>query len=101
MDSQPIAFEYTPNNPDILFFPTMDSHDGGVPKKDQRVVVEHNIITVLENQDWGVINFNNNLTPEFLKKIYGTYALNGNYMNGDIFLDLKQNMSQPNLTRSF
>jgi len=44
IESQPIAFEYTPNDFNVLFFPTMDSHDGNPPKKHELIETDHTFI---------------------------------------------------------
>lgn len=44
MESQPIMFEYEPNHPDWLYFPTMDSHTGGAPKLGELVEIDHTLI---------------------------------------------------------
>ncbi len=44
IDAQPIAFEYTPIDPNLIYFPTMDAHDGGAPKLDEEVDVDHTFI---------------------------------------------------------
>jgi hypothetical protein len=99
MDAQPIALRYTPINPDMLFFPTMDAHSGKPPVEGEEVDVDHSIITVMEDQRWGDVPVANG--PDYLNQTYGTYKLQSSYDNGDIYLDLKQRMSDPDLKRSF
>lgn len=44
MESQPIAFEYDPFGPSLIYFPTMDAHNGGAPKMGENVDVDHTFI---------------------------------------------------------
>jgi hypothetical protein len=44
MDSQPIAFEYEPFNPKILYFPTIDSHTGEAPDLDELVDTDNTFV---------------------------------------------------------
>ena len=44
MDAQPIALEYEPLDPDVLFFPTVDGHDGRAPRLRELVPVDHTFI---------------------------------------------------------
>jgi hypothetical protein len=101
IDAQPIALEYKPISNDILFFPTMDSHDGSIPRiSDERVALDHHIISELEYGDpeKGLVSFTQEV-PEFLKDVrYGTYKLRFFDSNGDIYVRGKY---QPTLNRSF
>src|ERR1019366_6758932 len=104
MDAQPIAFDYIPNNKNMLFYPTMDSHTGGAPRK-EIVEVDHMIIaprkattmTVPKVVDTSFIK-----TPDFLNnREWATYKLDNNYQNGDTYFDLTQDLNTPNLKRSY
>jgi hypothetical protein len=100
MESQPIALEYEPSYPfEILFYPTMDSHTGFPPTKDE-VSVDHLIIAPVKNKQ---VSFStNSVVPDFLNfREWGTYQLSDKYENGDIYFDLTQNMTNPNLKRSY
>jgi len=44
IDAQPIAFEYTPFNPDLIYFPTLDAHDGDAPNLLKKVDADHTFI---------------------------------------------------------
>lgn len=44
IDAQPIAFEYKPFSKKNLYFPTMDSHDGGAPKAESNIETDHTFI---------------------------------------------------------
>lgn len=72
IDAQPIAFEYTPNDFNVLFFPTMDSHDGGAPKKHDLVETDHTFIyehvgTQKEDMFQKTVKLNSKV-PLFLKE---------------------------------
>jgi len=101
MDSQPIALEYEPINSNVLFFPTMDGHDGEAPK-DDRVSVDHIILTELKNQRSGKQDLSFINAPEFLdNREWGGYEISYKMPNGDFYMDLTQNMENPNLTRNY
>lgn len=44
IDAQPIAFEYKPFGPNLLYFPTMDGHDGNAPRVGAMVETDHTLI---------------------------------------------------------
>jgi hypothetical protein len=44
IDAQPIAFEYKPFGSQLLYFPTMDGHDGKAPNIDDMVNTDHTFI---------------------------------------------------------
>lgn len=103
MGSQPIAFEYTPLNKNVLFYPSMDAHDGFAPKK-ETVSIDHIIIAPMDNI---TVEFPKTYEPdldipEFLNnKSWGSYKLEGRSLNGDFYFDLTQNMKSPNLKREY
>lgn len=44
IDAQPIAFEYTPFDKNLIYFPTMDAHTGNAPDMNEKVDVDHTFI---------------------------------------------------------
>lgn len=99
MDAQPIAFDYIPTNPNVLFYPSMDSHDGSVPVDREFVAVDHFIIAPVK---YKTIDLTHLHVPDFLNnKEWGTYRLDGEYKNGDFYFDLTQDLTQPDLKRSY
>ena len=95
IDAQPIAFEYKPFD-DVLYFPTMDSHDGHAPKP-ERVDTDH--VFLFED----TINGLNKLTlkgaPDFLQgRAYHQLTSEGYAFNGDTFI---YNTNLPELVRNF
>lgn len=44
VEPDPIVWAYEPLVPDHLFLPTLDSHDGGVPKVNHRVKLDHTFV---------------------------------------------------------
>ena len=65
MKSQPIAYFYEPFVKDLLFFPTMDSHDGYAPKNEQ-VDMDHSFI-LANNVERNKTDYFTQPVPEFLK----------------------------------
>ena len=43
VEAEPLLWWYEPKDKDVLFVPTMDSHDGLAPKLGVKVLVDHNI----------------------------------------------------------
>lgn len=71
IDAQPIAFEYTPLDPSLIYFPTMDAHDGGAPRLDDDVHVDHTFIyehTGPREKKYVMEHIKLNDVPEFLDK---------------------------------
>jgi hypothetical protein len=98
MTSQPIALEYLPLHPNMLFYPTMDAHTGKAPTKDE-VKVDHWIIGPVKHKKIEITHLS---IPDFLNnQEWGTYQLSGDYENGDIYLDCTQDMTKPNLKREY
>jgi hypothetical protein len=44
MKSEPLLWWYVPRNPNKLFVPGLDAHDGGVPKLYEDVLVDHSVV---------------------------------------------------------
>ena len=44
MKSDPLLWWYVPSNPNKLFVPGLDAHDGGVPKLYEDVLVDHSVV---------------------------------------------------------
>lgn len=42
---EPLLWWYEPTNPEVLFYPAMDAHDGNPPDLDKKVVVDTNLVT--------------------------------------------------------
>ena len=93
IDAQPIAFEYTPSNPDSIYFPTMDAHTGDAPDLKAFVDVDHTFIY----EHTGVVNRNlyqetvvltNESLPNFLKeRKYRCFDVKKpREINGDTFM---------------
>lgn len=82
--SQPIAYEYEPANSEILFYPTMDAHDGSAPAEGQIVDVDHTFIFV--ESAGSQVNFSQNV-PDFIKSSrYRQWQVVGPDINGDVVL---------------
>jgi hypothetical protein len=100
IDAQPIALEYKPFSDTWIFIPTMDAHDGGVPRRepvgvDHRIIVEDNT-RPLETP--GNVEFSQPV-PDFIKEVnFGTFYLERNYENGDLYVNTT---TRPNLMRSY
>ena len=112
IDAQPIAFEYTPFNYDLIYFPTVDSHDGGAPNLKELVEADHTFIyehtgPTGENklmQEFVTLKAE---VPEFLnKRKYRAKSLRGKYVNGDTYINISNindiNFSdEPHFERSY
>lgn len=88
MKSQPIAYEYTPNDDRTFFYPTMDSHDGTAPKK-ERVERDHSLITPTQfNQYYEKNDFFSQEVPEFImNQAYHSHEDDGRSQNGDTIFE--------------
>jgi hypothetical protein len=100
IDAQPIAFEYKPFNDSLIFYPTMDAHDGSAPKRGN-VMVDHSII-VEDNtrplETPGNVEFTQ-AVPDFIKEVnFGTFQLDNEYENGDFYVE---STLRPDLKRSY
>lgn len=96
IDSQPIAFEYKPHENYLLYFPTMDGHDGGAPNEDESVRVDHTFIyehTGHMEKGKFIKEFITlgEEVPKFLQdKKYRSHPLRGMQKNGDTFIDVRK-----------
>lgn len=93
IDAQPIALEYTPFNYDLLYFPTVDAHDGNAPNLNERVDTDHTFIyehTGPKNPKYEYVMETIDLkaeVPAFLqKKAYRTVSSHSKEMNGDTYI---------------
>lgn len=91
IDAQPIAFEYLPNNPNLLYFPTMDCHNGEIPDLNQYVKLNH--IFLFEHTGLQPEGMKKTSTicrfdvPSFLKdRKYRSLIGDNNELNGDTFI---------------
>jgi hypothetical protein len=65
MEADPMLWWYEPNNPDVLWAPALDAHDGGVPKLGTNVQVDHTVIFGSTIRPKGVnVNEHNDLPTE-------------------------------------
>jgi hypothetical protein len=93
IDAQPIAFEYKPFENNLIYFPTMDGHDGGAPDENESVRTDHTFIyehTGTMQRDKFIKEFVSldAEVPEFLQdKKYRATLLKGHHKNGDTFID--------------
>lgn len=84
MDAQPIMFTYTPlpEWKGRLFFPGVDSHDGGPPDLTEQVDVDHFLFT--EHAEGHVHDFRLSAVPDYLKtKKFIGVQMNFEDKNGD------------------
>jgi hypothetical protein len=102
IDAQPIALEYTPFNPGLIYYPTMDSHDGGAPNLNEQVQMDHTFIyehTGPRNPKIEYFMDSVDLkaqVPEFLqKRKYRTIASQKREINGDTYIDRDVLLSTP------
>ena len=102
IDAQPIAFEYTPFDSDVIYFPTMDAHTGNAPDMNEKVDVDHTFIyehtgNVDEELYQEFVELENKDVPEFLKKRKYRYIEVHNDMepNGDTYMNISDISNTP------
>ncbi len=91
IDAQPIAFEYKPFDKSLIYFPTMDAHNGGAPENvlvatDHTFIYEHTgEMTAEYAQKFVTLDAP---VPSFLqsRKFRMIYS-DGMQINGDTFID--------------
>lgn len=101
MEAQPIMLKFKPIDPNTLYFPALDAHDGGAPNLDEKVWVDHFLITMGEKGN--DVNFSELSIPEVFagKKFFGM-SYSGKHQNGDWYaaIDDELNFHGFNLNRS-
>jgi hypothetical protein len=95
IDAQPIAFEYKPFSYDLIYFPTVDGHDGGAPRIGGMVKTDHTFIYehtgVMSEKVYQKSVVLDAPVPEFLKeRKYRAAFTRGLELNGDTFVDAKK-----------
>lgn len=104
MKSQPIAYFYEPFYSNVLFFPTMDSHDGFAPKEKNEILDHDFILPGDYRTDRDYLTQD---VPEFIKNNgYRILEYHNEYFsnsNGDCYWDLKTNKFEKsfNFAKSF
>ena len=99
MKSQPIMFEYEPTHPNYLFFPGMDSHDGGAPKVGEYVKTDHVLIT---DCPWKDVNQKfTQQTPLILERPYVTFESNDFEPNCDWFSPITTSEKRVDFNRTY
>ncbi len=99
MKSQPIMLEYEPTNPKYLFFPGMDSHDGGAPKVGEYVKTDHVLITDCPWKDTKQ-KFTQQ-APLILERAYVTYESNDFEPNCDWFSPITTSEKRVGFNRTY
>lgn len=96
MEAQPIMLKFKPIDSNILYFPGMDAHDGGAPNLDEKVWVDHFLMTMGEKGS--DVDFGNLSIPEIFagKKFFGM-SYSGKHQNGDWYVNVDNGL---NLNRS-
>lgn len=92
--AKPLLFSYEPtkqDDPDFLFVPTLDCHDGGVPDLTAKVDVDHTIFVGIADfpGDHGLTVFysDGEIAPgirELLPRKVNGKVVTGQYRNGDV-----------------
>jgi len=96
IDAQPIAFEYRPFGENLLYFPTMDGHDGKAPIIDSVVKTDHTLIYEHTGKMNDIDYAQKFVTldaavPEFLQnRKYRAVFTRSVEKNGDTFVDLNK-----------
>jgi hypothetical protein len=95
IDAQPIAFEYKPFESKLIYFPTMDGHDGKAPNIDGMVPVDHTFIyehtgEMTEEYEQKFVTLDAPV-PDFLQhRKFRAIHVSGMQKNGDTFLDAEK-----------
>ncbi len=98
IDAQPIAFEYKPFDGNLIYFPTVDGHDGKAPVLGELVDTDHTFIyehtgsmDIPEGRRFEYYQKTVTLdakVPSFLnERRYRTTISRGRQVNGDTFID--------------
>jgi len=106
IDAQPIAFEYKPFGEQLIYFPTMDGHDGAAPDVNAYVDTDHTFIyehtgsmEIPAGKQYKFVQEFVTLkaeVPSFLQnRKYRVEYVRGYQKNGDTFIDNKK-MSESN-----
>lgn len=92
--AKPLLFSYEPTkqvDPDFLFVPTLDCHDGGVPDLTAKVDVDHTIFVGIgdfpESHGMTVLYSDSEIAPgirELLPRQVNGKVVSGQYRNGDV-----------------
>jgi hypothetical protein len=100
LKSEPLLWIYEPKNPEVLFVPTMDAHDGGPPDLDAMVQADHIISTGSRIVSVGspvnytdLIKTGGSLPSEFeglLPSRVRGYRLKRMVKNGDMFISVPE-----------
>lgn len=96
IDAQPIAFEYKPFAAHLIYFPTMDGHDGKAPRPGSMVKTDHTFIyehtgKMTKKYYQEFVTLEDNKVPDFLnKRKYRSVYSSGFELNGDTFLDMNK-----------
>jgi len=93
IDAQPIAFEYKPFDGRLLYYPTMDGHDGKAPRVGAMVKTDHTLIYEhtgkMSREYYQKFVTLNAEVPEFLQnRKYRAVFSHGFEKNGDTFVDI-------------
>lgn len=93
IDAQPIAFEYVPFDYNLVYFPTIDGHDGKAPDLNDHVLVDHTFLYEHTGPMIGDFYMQKSVTlkadvPAFLKeRRYREQSYQSHLQNGDTFVD--------------
>lgn len=95
IDAQPVAFEYVPFNSDLLYFPTLDAHDGGAPDLKRKVHADHAFIYehegVFEREKYAMGSIELEEVPDFINnRRYRLLVRNGPIQNGDTYIRISE-----------
>lgn len=95
IDSQPIAFEYKPFEKNLIYFPTMDGHDGKAPAIDSTILADHTFIyehtgEMTDKYEQQFVTLDAPV-PSFLQhRKFRAIHVSGRRKNGDTFLDAEK-----------
>ena len=106
ISAQPIMFEYVPFDPNILYFPGVDAHNGNAPVLGENVDVDHTLMTVdlyAYRSNYKVDNIfsQKEKLPVFLLNHYAGIQLDDTLPNGDWYLDIRDIIYDPINRQSF
>lgn len=94
IDAQPIAFEYKPFDGRLLYYPTMDGHDGGAPhvgamvKTDHTLIYEHTGKMTNKHYAQQYVTLDAKVPENLQNRRYRAVFSKGYELNGDTFVNI-------------
>ena len=92
-DAAPVLFAYEPLNPEWLYLPTLDAHDGKQPDFQASARLDHNLVVSAHGMEGGAeVEYSNRL-PSAIQPFLPDRVLGGQFKsslpNGDFFCSVE------------